>query len=345
VHTDMEVRGAGGLLMSVQSNWLEIRDGPTHDYAAPEAIQWGQVVRWTGNSIEAGGHIWYQVTTWTQLEDGSLEPFSGWARADRVQEYVPDARAPDVLEDDRMWVQLPGARSFSQYNLFDVDTYAPPNGGFAAKVPIPWWYDIGPGGIDGPIEVPYGALYGREGVAMQGSGVATVEVVDPQTQEVHQEKVYFTLNNPNELDWKNEHGEITEYGERGWTRGPAVEIANPEQAEFRVLPEPPKLKSWISVAAPPEYRGHRIWAPALMDPTGENPQAVFDVEDAGGFFPSGSPRFDLYIEDPRQGLQWYQNADRLNNSVYIDQPTPPGLETIPPELLPGSLGAGQAQVP
>ena len=180
---------------------------------------------------------------------------------------------------------------------------------------------------------------------MQGSGVVTVEMVNPQTNEVHQQGVYFTLNNPNELDWKNEHGDPTEYGEGGWSHGPAAEIANPELAEFRVLPEPPELRSGISAAGPPEYRGHLIWAPNLMGRIPGNDQAVLEIEDAGGFFPSGSMRFDLYIEDAQQGFQWYQSAPRLNNPVYIDQLIPPGLDTIPLELLPGSPGAEQAQVP
>jgi hypothetical protein len=74
-----------------------------------------------------------------------------------------------------------------------------------------------------------------------------------------------------------------------------------------------------------------------MDPDllSENPQAVFDIEDAGGFFPSGSRRLDLYFEDARLGLEWYGNTEeRLNTPVYIDQPIPPGLEAVPPELLP-----------
>ena len=335
VHTNLQVWDDGGRLMSVSSaDYLQIRDGPTNDYAAPEAVRWGQVVRWTGNSIEAGGHTWYQVTTWIETDDGKVEPFTGWARADRVQDYVPHARAPDVLGEDRIWVQLPGLRSFSQYNLFDVDSYVAPNDAFAARVPIPWRYDIGPQGVDGPIEAPYGALYGPDGVAMQGSGVVTVEVIDPQTNEVHQQEVYFTLNNPNQLDWKNEEGDPTGFAEGGWTNGRGAEIANPEAAEFRVLPEPPKLRSGFSAAGPPEYRGHRIWAPRLMDPKSENPQAVFDIEDAGGAFPPGSPRFDLYIEDPGAGLKWYRNAERRKIPVYIDQPIPPGLDAIPPELLP-----------
>ena len=335
IDTDFEVWDAGGRLMSVESvEYLQIRDGPTNDYAAPEAVQWGQVVRWTGNSIEAGGHTWYQVTTWAEQDGGKVEPYTGWARADRVQDYVPDALAPDVLEDGRIWVQLPGLRSFSQYNLYDVDSYVPPSGDFARKVEITWSWGIGPEGVDQPIEVPYGALYGPDGVAMQGSGVVPVEVIDPETQEPQQQKVYFTLNNPDQLDWKNEHGDPTSFGQGGWENGRGVEIANPELAEFRVLPEPPKLRSGFSAAGPPEYRGHLIWAPNLMDPQSENPQAVFEIEDAGGFFPPGSMRFDLYIEDPRQGFQWYQSAPRLNNPVYVDQPIPPGLEAIPPELLP-----------
>jgi hypothetical protein len=251
-----------------------------------------------------------------------------------VQAYEPDARAPNVLEEGRIWVQLPGARSFSQYNLFDVDHYVAPNDRFAASEPIPWSWNIGPEGVNGPIEAPYGALYGPDGVAMQGSGVVTVEAVDPQTNEVHEQKVYFTLNNPRELNWKNEHGEPTGFGEGGWTNGRGVEIANPEAAEFRVLPGAPELRSGISAAGPPEYRGHQIWAPNLKDSIPGNEEAVFNIEDAGGFFPPGSPRFDLYIENAESGLEWYRNADRRDIPVYIDQPIPPGLEAIPPELLP-----------
>jgi hypothetical protein len=256
VHTNMDVWESGGRLMSVTSNWLEIRDGPTGDYAAPEAVERGQVVRWSGNSIEAGGHTWYQVTTWAELEDGRVEAFTGWARADRMVDYAALPDSPDVLGEDRIWAQLPGLRSFSEYNLYDVDNYVAPNDRFAASVAIPWRWSIGPQGVNAPIEVPYGALYGPDGVAMQGSGVVTVEVVDLQTQEVHQQKVYFTLNNPDQLHWKNEHGDPTSFVQGGgWENGRAVEIANPEDAEFRVLPEPPELRSGISAAGPPEYRG------------------------------------------------------------------------------------------
>ncbi|MFV2043621.1 MAG: hypothetical protein ACC700_10360 [Anaerolineales bacterium] len=249
----------------------------------------------------------------------------GWARGDRVEEFVPSVDAP-ATEEGKIWVQLQQERSFSQYNLYDVDNYVPPNNDFAKSVPIPWKYDIGHQDVDVVVEVPYGSLYGPDGVAMQGSGEVTVEVIDPATGEIQERTVQFTLDNPRDLDWKNGKGDPTEWQRgRGWTNGQAAEIANPKAAQFRPYSKAADLTSGVSLAGPPEYRGQRIWAPALQNSIENNPEAVFTVEDAGGAFPHGSLRYDLYFEDAPEGLRWFRNADRLGIPVYVEQDIPPEL--------------------
>lgn len=324
IQTNVAVQERGGSLVSVTSNWLEIRDGPTGDYAVVDAPEWGRVVRWTGDFIEEGGHKWYEVI----YNDDTR----GWARGDRVADYVPRADAPPTVEG-KIWVPLQQERSFSQYNLFDVDSYVPPNNDFAASEPIRWKYDMGPEGINQQVAVPYGALFGPDGVAMQGSGVVTVEAVDPQTGKVHQQEVHFTLDNPHDLQWANAEGNPTSWEEGGWSNGRPAEIANPEDAEFRPLPEAPELTSAVSLAGPPEYRGQTIWVPDLQDTLENNPDAVFTVEDAGGAFPHGSLRFDLYFEDAEAGRGWYRDFynERRDAPVYV-------LQDIPPEIE-GDLGS------
>lgn len=205
--------------------------------------------------------------------------------------------------------------------------------GWAYPVSGDDWLEI----EDGSLE-PFSGEAWHDGFAMQGSGVVTVEVFDPETQALREQKMYFTLNNPGDLDWKSANGHPTTFGEGRWDNGPAAEIANPEVAQFRALPEPPELKSGVSAAGPPEYRGHLIWAPDLRFTIPGNDQAVIEISDAGGFFPPGSQRFDLWWEDAELGLRWFRDADRLNIPVYIDMPLPPGLHTIPPELLPEPTG-------
>jgi len=316
--TDAAVRESGGALMGISSDWLQIRDGPTGDFAVVDAPQWGRVVRWTGRYIEEGGHKWYEV-----IYD---EDTRGWARGDRVDEFAPRMDAPPAPEG-KIWVQVQQERSFSQYNLFDVDNYAPPNGDLAASEQIRWKYDIGPEGINGPIEVPRGALFGPDGVAMQGSGVVTVEVTNPATGETEQHTVYFTLDNPGDLTWANSEDKSTEWSDGGWTNGRPARIANPDDALFRPLPKPPELTSEVSLAGPPEYRGQTIWVPDLRNTLDNNPYALFAVEDAGGAFPRGSPRFDLYFEDAEAGRQWYSDfyEERRDAPIYV-------LQDIPPEI-------------
>lgn len=321
-----DVMESGGSLMAVTSDWLLVLDGPTWDYGeAADPVRWGGVVRWTGKYIEEGGHTWYEVTSWKEGVDGNLEPVRGWTRGDRIVEFVQRADAPPPLEG-KIWVPVQQERSFSQYNLFDVDDYVPPSNEFAASVPIPWKYDIGPAGIDTTIEVPYGSLYGPDGVAMQGSGKVTIELINPETGEMHQHTVCFTLDNPRDLDWKNAAGDLTEWGEHGWTDGQPAEIANPEAAQFRPYSRATELTSEFSLAGSPEYQGQRIWAPDLQGSLANNPDAVFTVEDSGGTFPYGSRRFDLYIEDAQEGLDWYGRAHRLGIPVYVEQEIPPEME-------------------
>ena len=321
IQTNVAVQESGGSLVSVTSNWLEIRDGPTGDYAVVDAPEWGRVVRWTGDFIEEGGHTWYEV-----IYDDDTR---GWARGDRVEPYARIADAPPAA-DGKIWVQVQEERSFSQYNLFDVDSYVPPSGDFAASEPISWKYDIGPAGIYAPIEVAYGALFGPDGVAMQGSGVVTVEVSDPATGQIEQHTVHFTLDNPGDLNWANSDRKPTEWGEGGWTNGQPAEIANPEDARFRPLSAAPDLTSEVSLAGPPEYRGQTIWVPGLQDILPNNPGAVFTVEDAGGAFPRGSLRFDLYFEDAAAGRDWYRDfyLERRDQPIYVLQDIPPEIEEV-----------------
>ncbi len=161
---------------------------------------------------------------------------------------------------------------------------------------------------------------------MQGSGEVTVEVIDPATGEIQEYKVQFTLDNPRDLDWKNGAGDPTRWEDERWTNGPPAEIANPEAAQFRPYSKAADLTSGVSLAGPHEYRGQSIWVPDLMDTIDSNVEAVFTVEDAGGAFPHGSLRFDLYFEDATEGSDWYSRADRLGIPVYVEQDIPPELE-------------------
>ncbi|MFV2043626.1 MAG: hypothetical protein ACC700_10385, partial [Anaerolineales bacterium] len=314
---NQEVRDAGGKLMSVRTDWLQIQDGPTNDYAVPAAPEWGRVVRWTGSYLEKDGNTWYEV-----IYDDETR---GWARSDRMENYVSIADAP-ATEEGKIWVQLQQERSFSQYNLYDVDNYVPPNNDFAKSVPIRWKYNIGPQDVDVAVEVPYGSLYGPDGVAMQGSGEVTVDVIDPATGEIQERTVQFTLDNPRDLEWKNGAGDPTKWEDESWTNGQPAEIANPDDARFRPYSKTADLTSGVSLAGPPEYRGQRIWAPDLAGSLTNNPEAVFTVEDAGGAFPHGSLRYDLYFEDGMEGSDWYSRAKRLGIPVYVEQDIPPELE-------------------
>jgi hypothetical protein len=100
-------------------------------------------------------------------------------------------------------------------------------------VPVNWKYGIGPVGVEGPIEVPYGSLFGADGVAMQGSGKVTIEKIDPLTGEKHEETMYFELDNGRELHWVNGNGELTQWENDHWTNGSPAQIGNPEDAVFR----------------------------------------------------------------------------------------------------------------
>ena len=88
--TNADVLESGGALMGITSNWLQIRDGPTGDYAVVDAPEWGRVVRWTGRYIEEGGHTWYEVI--------HNKDTRGWARGDRVEQFVPHPDAPAAPE-------------------------------------------------------------------------------------------------------------------------------------------------------------------------------------------------------------------------------------------------------
>jgi len=324
IRIDTEVREGGGRLMSVTSDYLQISDGPTSDYAVIDAPETGRVVRWTGRTIETDdGHTWYEVTTW--VEDpltGELEAVSGWARADRVADYVPHSDAAPA-DEGKIWIELKQERSFSYYTVADIDAYANVDHGdpwLDNHEPVQWAHGIGP-----RIEVPNGALFSAEGIAMQGSGKVTVEG----------ETRYIQLDNPRDLDWVNADGERTKWGEGSWTNGPPARIENPEDARFRWNENPPQLTSGVSVAGPPSMRGQKIWVPALegLELNPLNPDGLFVVEDAGGSFPEGSPRFDLFFEDAAEGWGFYQRyhagIDDGSTPVYIQQDLPPEIDEAP----------------
>ena len=333
IHTDLAVQASGGRLLSVTSNWLEIRDGPTGDYAVVDAPEWGRVVRWTGDSIEQGGHTWYEVTHWIDTDvEGKLEAVSGWVRSDRVVDYAPPADAP--APEGAILVPLKEERSFSYYTVTDVDSYVPTADDprhFNGSYQVNWANGVGP-----DLDVPYGSIFAGDGVAMQGSGKVTIAVFDPVTGDQVTDPVsgdpvtrvlYFELDNGTELDWINEQGNITTWEPGGWTHGNPAEIANPEDARFRPVSKAPDLISGVSVAGPPELRGRWIYAPELREfsPRGDG---MFKVEDAGGAFPAGSLRIDVFYENADQGFEFYSNASgvRLGTPVYIDQRIPPPIE-------------------
>jgi len=70
--------------------------------------------------------------------------------------------------------------------------------------------------------------------------------------------------------------------------------------------------------------------PGLQDILPNNPGAVFTVEDAGGAFPSGSLRFDLYFEDAATGRDWYRDfyLQRKDQPIYVLQDIPPEIEEV-----------------
>ena len=221
--------------------------------------------------------------------------------------------------EGNIWIPLKQERSFSYYTVADIDAYT------AVDHSDPWldrnasvtWKNGDPG-----FEVPNGALFSAEGVAMQGSGKVTV---DGKT-------MYIQLDNPRDLHWDNAEGDLTEWTGGSWSTGPPVRINNPEAAKFRWDNTPPSLTSGVSLAGPPSMRGESIWVPELKSES--NPEGVFVVEDAGGAFPEGSLRVDLFFEDPEQGLQWYSQycTERLQRGgdppAFTLQELPPPIEEV-----------------
>ena len=55
---------------------------------------------------------------------------------------------------------------------------------------------------------------------------------------------------------------------------------------------------------------------------------VFIVEDAGGAFPEGSLRFDVFYEDASVGAQFYRDysANRVSIPAFVEQVIPPEIE-------------------
>ena len=319
--------------MSVNSDWLQIRDGPTGDYAVVDAPEWGRVVRWTGRyiDIEEGGHRWYEVTHWIEgQEEGQLEAVSGWVREDRLVDYSPP---PGVsgLEDGYIYVPERGDWNASYYTVADVDAYAsgPHQGeGFDRLVPIPWKEGFRPEGIEGDIMVPYGSLYSPEGVAMQGSGRVTLE---------NGQVLYFQLDNPSSLEWQDESGhQVSWQTGRQWVTSnndasfPA-EIANSDAAEFRPGSRATELVPGVSVAAPEEYRGATLYIPELRD-FSPNRDGLFEVADAGGAFGADEQRIDVFYDTYDAGRTFHNDSylARIDGlTLFVARPIPPELGQVP----------------
>jgi hypothetical protein len=313
IQVNQEVAESGGALMAVSSDWLLVLDGPTWDYGeAADPVQWGGVVRWTGKSIDVDGIEWREVV------HASGE--TGWVKANYLGEYKPPAGAPPPAEG-KIWIELKDERSFSYYTVTDVDNYQSSNPDFRESYEIAWAHGIGPN-----VEVPSGALFSVDGVAMQGSGKMTV--INQRTGE--ETVLYFELDNPQELHWLNEEGRPTKWEDGQFSNGHPYEIENPETAEFRPVSKATELTSGVSVAGPPSLRGTRIYVPELAGIPG-NEKGVFMVEDAGGAFPEGSLRFDIFYEDASVGAQFYRDytGSRVSIPAFAEQAIPPeiGLDT------------------
>jgi hypothetical protein len=177
--------------------------------------------------------------------------------------------------------------------------------------------------------VPKGALFSVDGVAMQGSGKVTIEVIDPVTGEAVMEVLHFELNNPQDLHWLNEDGRPSNWEDGAFTNGHPYQIENPEDAEFRPVSKAEGFTSGISIAGPPELRGQEIYVPELAGYAG-NEDGLFRVEDAGGAFPSGSRRFDVFFDDVEMGRGWYNDTYDIRRDggspAYVQQRIPPELE-------------------
>jgi len=332
IYTDAAVQESGGRLMSVTSvEYLQVRDGPTNDYAAPEAVEWGQVVRWTGRSIyiEEGGHTWYEVRIWTEPNDGSPpQAFTGWARSDRVVDYAPPP-VPEPPREGYIYVPETGDWNASYYTVTDVDAYSsfPHQGeGFDRMVPIPWKEGFRPEGVEGDMLVPYGSLYSPEGVAMQGSGRVTLENGDV---------LYFQLDNPGDLEWQDASSNhvswerdkqwVTDNGEPSFPS----EIANSEAAEFRPGSRAMELEPGVSVAAPRDLAGTTIFIPELMEFSEDQERpGVYEVVDTGGAFGPGEQRIDVFYENFDAGREWHNRTylARIKGlTIFVQRPTPPEL--------------------
>lgn len=55
------------------------------------------------------------------------------------------------------------------------------------------------------------------------------------------------------------------------------------------------------------------------------------MEDTGGAFPEGSPRFDVFFENPEEGWKWYTDSEGLRTGAdtYVQQEIPPKIEESP----------------
>jgi hypothetical protein len=219
--------------------------------------------------------------------------------------------------------------SFSFYVVVDVDNYMPMAGD---PVEFEEGYSFRILGIKPDFNVPFGALFSDSGVAMQGSGRATL---------ANGEGIYFSLSNPNEVMWMDATGAQVVCTSNGFVRAsdghsPAqgtVQVRNPDDAIFILGSRALELRSFSSVAGPGELQGSRLFVPSLaehafLDGNGNERTLAeafpefsgeFLVEDSGGAFPPGEQRFDLFIEEFEQGLAWYRAAgpERAGTEVYI----------------------------
>jgi hypothetical protein len=282
----------------------------------------GWAVRWTGRVQAVDGRDWYEV-----LYNGER----GWVSSRYVEEYVQPEGFP-ITEPGHVWVPLPGMYSFSFYVVVDVDAYRPRESDpidFSEPTLIRWrWNNSNP---DLHTFVHYGSLFSVEGVAMQGSGRLSLSG----------ETVYFSLENPGEVMWMDESGSqvictnsgFIRTGDRHTPARGLVQVMNPQDAVFSMGSRASELQSFTSLAGPPELYGSRVFAPDLANHTFTDESGSvrsldeafpgftgeFEVEDRGGAFGQGERRFDLFIEDYEQGLNWYRaaGAERVSTEVFI----------------------------
>jgi hypothetical protein len=307
-------------LLSVTANWLIMRDGPTTKYPKIAEIPWGRVMKLTGRYVNVDGSIWREA-----YYDGKL----GWVADRYLTAYEAPAHLP-APEEGKVWVELNDKFSVSYYYVVDIDSYRPNENDparFSEDYIIQWKDGGGPENT----LAQHGALFGPAGVAMQGSGII----------EINGERKWITLNNPGQLNWQDQDGNLVKWDQEAgaWLRqgdgarikADQLEIMNPKDARFARGSIAENFVDFKTIAAAPELDGKTIAMPDLPGlPEGHD--QIFYVEDGGGAFGRGETRFDLFISDYQVAKEWYSDSyegpdgGRLSTTVFIQQDLSPKSE-------------------